>query len=96
MQHKNNRTTPDSISQLSTRIQGEELEILKRKLPTDWVDRVLLKCDYSAATIRTVLRDGKANHEAMMHIVEVAEAYQVEVETGVKSLKDRIKNLTTV
>ena len=90
MQHKNNSTGQPIISHLSTK----EKEVLKRKLPTDWVERVQTKVNYSAAAIRDVLRLGKIHPVIMPSIVEVAEEYQLEVAVGVEDLKGRITKLT--
>lgn len=75
----------------------KDLEILKRKLPTNWVARVKEKVPYGATKIREAMED-PANYkdglEIMDAAIEVADEYLVERDNKIAQQKLRIKQLS--
>lgn len=71
-----------------------ELKSLKRKMPTNWVERIQGKVAYGESRIRQALRDpSKYSQEIIDAALTVADEYKTEMELSIQKQKQRIKDL---
>ena len=75
----------------------KDLKALKRKLPTNWVDRVKAKVGYGSTKIREALRHpDNYDKEILDAAIEVATEYKAEMEASILAQKKRIQDLTAL
>lgn len=92
--HKSNTMTNECKSHLSTMLSLTELKSLKRKMPTNWVERIQGKVAYGESRIRQALRDpAKYSKEIIDAALTVADEYKTEMELSIQKQKQRIKDL---
>lgn len=72
----------------------KELKALKRKLPTNWVDRVKTKVTFGSTKIREALSNpAKYDKEILDAAIEVLTEYKAEMEASIQEQKARLKQL---
>lgn len=81
-------------SHLSTKLDEEHLEILRNKLPSDWAEKVKEKTGLSLSKIRMVLRNPELYDKIVIDAtIEVANEYQVDVDSTIQNQKQKIYDL---
>lgn len=76
---------------------SSELKALKRKLPTNWVDRIKTKVDFGSTKIRATLKSPDKYDKVIIDAaIEVAEEYKKEMEVSILLQKQKIKDLGTL
>lgn len=94
MQHKSNTHLPELKSQLSTMLNDDDLAILKARLPSNWVELIQAKVDYSPSRIREVLRDAtKYNSDIIDAAIDVAAEHSIDSGRRVLDQKKKIQAL---
>ncbi|RZK19486.1 MAG: hypothetical protein EOO86_07495 [Pedobacter sp.] len=71
----------------------EELTVLKRHLPRDWVSQVMRKVSFSATAIRMVMRNKLDNQEILKAIILVAKENKAKSERLTAEIKNDLIEL---